>query len=606
MRTLILITTVFVACILRVNGQSDIYKVEIDLQKVKKDRVKVIVQLPEAEGKEIIYTIPAVIPGTYAQEDFGRFIEKVKAYNRDGKKIKVQRKGKNDIIISNSNGVSKIEYWVNDTWDGENVKHYIFQPGGTNIEEGKNFVLNHHGFIGYIVGKKMLPYEVTVIKPEGFYGAGSLKKQEETADKDVLYADDYVYLVDNPMMYSIPDTVSYMLGDARISIAVHSTNGVVKAKDIYTTLQPLSQALKNFFGDMPTDRYTFLYYFMGDEQKDISGDGAFGALEHSYSSFYFIPEIADESFMASIIQDIAAHEFLHILTPLNIHSEEIAYFDFRNPEMSKHLWMYEGVTEYFSLLVQLRDSLISEEVFLENMQEKIVNAADYPDVSFTEMSEHILTDEYKDMYLNVYEKGALIAFLLDIRLNELSNGEIGLLELMKKLAEKYGPEHPFKDDELIPVIVELTYPEIGDFFKKYVIGSSPLPYKTYLEKIGWEYKEEDEKTGYYFGRFGLKLDGNDVVFFQVAENLFEVKNNDKLKKINGTSVSIGNIKELIGPILNGDVSGEVVFVVERDGELKELSATPMEVELVAKHVLNITEDPTTKQLDLKKALYYKK
>jgi predicted metalloprotease with PDZ domain len=37
-------------------------------------------------------------------------------------------------------------------------------------------------------------------------------------------------------------------------------------------------------------------------------------------------------------------------TPLSIHSKEIQDFDYNDPKMSQHLWMYEGVTEYFANL----------------------------------------------------------------------------------------------------------------------------------------------------------------------------------------------------------------------------------------------------------------
>jgi predicted metalloprotease with PDZ domain len=38
---------------------------------------------------------------------------------------------------------------------------------------------------------------------------------------------------------------------------------------------------------------------------------------------------------------------------LSIHSKEIQDFDYNDPKMSEHLWMYEGVTEYFANLFQI-------------------------------------------------------------------------------------------------------------------------------------------------------------------------------------------------------------------------------------------------------------
>ena len=39
------------------------------------------------------------------------------------------------------------------------------------------------------------------------------------------------------------------------------------------------------------------------------------------------------------VTDMAAHEFFHIVTPLNIHSEIIEHFNFATPTPSQHLWL---------------------------------------------------------------------------------------------------------------------------------------------------------------------------------------------------------------------------------------------------------------------------
>ncbi len=103
----------------------------------------------------------------------------------------------------------RIEYFVNDTWDASTASNYIFQPGGTNIDEGKNVVINHHGFYGYLEGYKMLPYQLEITKPNSFFGATPLQKISPETWKDVFTAPDYVKLADNPIMYSEPDTASF-------------------------------------------------------------------------------------------------------------------------------------------------------------------------------------------------------------------------------------------------------------------------------------------------------------------------------------------------------------------------------------------------------------
>ena len=100
------------------------------------------------------------------------------------------------------------------------------------------------------------------------------------------------------------------------------------------------------------------------------------------------------------------------------------------------------------------------------------------------MSANVLTEPYKEQYLNVYEKGALIGMCIDIIIREKSNGERGILDLMQKLSAKYGAQKPFNDQELFATITALTYPEVGEFLATYVAGETPIPYETYFAKMG--------------------------------------------------------------------------------------------------------------------------
>lgn len=187
------------------------------------------------------------------------------------------------------------------------------------------------------------------------------------------------------------------------------------------------------------------------------------------------------------MRDVAAHEFFHIVTPLSIHSEEIQYFDYIDPKMSMHLWLYEGLTEYAAGHVQVKQGLISKDQYFRMISQKITMANFMNDsVPFTEISLGCL-DKYKSQYLNVYQKGALIGMCLDIQLRKLSGGKMGTQELMRELAKSYGKD-PYKDSELFDKITALTYPEIGVFFKKYVSGSASLPYADILAMAGLRYE----------------------------------------------------------------------------------------------------------------------
>ena len=130
---------------------------------------------------------------------------------------------------------------------------------------------------------------------------------------------------------------------------------------------------------------------------------------------------------------------------------------------------------------------MSNEDYLKLIDSKLRNAKQYNDtLAFTTMSSGCL-DKYKDQYGNVYQKGALIGLCLDIQLRYLSRGKYGIQDLMKDLSKTYGKEKSFKDEELFNKITQLTYPEIGIFFKRYVAGNEPLPIKETLALVGIEF-----------------------------------------------------------------------------------------------------------------------
>lgn len=592
------------------------YAVSLNLSKVKGDRVKVVVRTPAVNDSIIEYVMPAVIPGSYSRKDFGRFIESFNAYTDKGKKLKFTKSGNNVFVIKNPRKakLGRIEYYVNDTWDAEKDPdkkqsdaefNYIFQPGGTNIDAGRNYVINHQGFYGYIEGHKLIPYEITVTRPDNLYASTSLKV-DRMKGKDVLHADDYVYLVDNPVMYCSPDTVSFMAGSTRVTVSVFSETGVVTAKEIREYITPLSHALADFFVKMPVDRYTFIMYFSRyGTRTPLTKYGGHGALEHSYSSMYFLPELPEAQSRKSMVLNVGSHEFLHILTPLNVHSEEIANFDFRNPKMSRHLWMYEGVTEYFANLVQVRDSLSTPQDFMNDIRSKMELAKNYPDVSFTDMSRNILSERYKDMYSNVYQKGALIGFLLDIRLSELSGGDMGLRELMMKLAEKYGPSKPFRDEQLIDDIVALSHPQVREYFESYVIGNKPLPYKDYYSRIGWDYFEEKHDTVLSFGKLSLVFNEKEQQFVLSeadAGNVFSLKQGDVLLSVNGRVITIENYQEVLDPLFVVENPDTVSIRYKRMSEIYSSTGMPVKVVKIRSNVLAENPNASPAQKALRKRM----
>jgi predicted metalloprotease with PDZ domain len=457
--------------------------VQIDLVNIVDDKVNVTLTTPKFTKDEVVFNIPKIIPGTYSVDDYGKFIENVTAFDAAGKTLAVEKKDDNSWGIKNGSKLAKITYQVNDTYDTENT-HKIFSPAGTNIEAGKNILLNTHGFVGYFTGYNESPYRVKIMHPENLWGASSLTDLDASATSDVFELSRYAELVENPIMYAKKDVSTFTIQGMDILISVYSPNGTHTAESLSADMKRMMNAQKTFLGSFNSNKKYSVLIYLSDMQNENDAHG-FGALEHPTCTTVVMPEAMGKNELAEQLKDVVSHEFFHIVTPLTIHSNEIHYFDFNSPKMSQHLWMYEGVTEYFANLFQVNQGLIDETEFFGRMAGKISNAARMDDqMSFTTMSANVLTEPYKEQYLNVYEKGALIGMCIDIIIREKSQGQRGILDLMQKLSAKYGTQKPFNDNELFATITALTYPEVGDFLSTYVSGETPIPYENYFAKMG--------------------------------------------------------------------------------------------------------------------------
>ncbi len=535
----------------------------IDITKVSDDKLPVVINPGRFSEDTVSYHFAKVIPGTYSLASYGRFVEDFKALDYDGKELTFTHPDDNTWVIANATKLDKLVYFVNDTYDIE-VKGGIgeempFSPAGTNIEPN-NYVLNLYGFIGFFDNLKTAQYTLDVTAPATFKHSSALQStavkssSDGTAITNTYFAPRYFDIMDNPMMYGNLDVQEFMVGDIKIVLSVYSPNQVHSAASLKETVYKMMEAQKVYLGDVnSTPRYDIFLYLA--EGKADSPKG-FGALEHHTSTVVVLPESSSKERLAKSMIDVVAHEFFHIVTPLSVHSEDIHYFDYVNPTFSKHLWMYEGVTEYFAQHFQVYEGLMTNQEFYDELTSKIAISNYFDDtMSFTVMSENIMQEPYAKNYINVYSKGALIGMCIDILMREESNGQRSILSLMKELSNKYGVNKPFNDDDLIEEITKMTYPSVGKFLQTHVVGTTPIDYNEFFKKAGLVLADEQVESTFIQGNNGFIFEADQekmILFFSEAvnENSFWVEQGalpgDIIKEINGKTFTVENAQMLLG------------------------------------------------------------
>lgn len=570
---------------------------EIDITKYKDDLFHVTFYPGNLTAEQDTFKMPAYVPGTYSVMDFGRFVKSISAYDDKGKEIPCEKISINDWKISEPESVFKIEYKCEDTFDAGIEENLIFPMAATGIENDY-IVLNTFGVCGYFESVKAVPVRIGLYYNSLWEVGTALDKN----DDGYYYAESYYHLADSPFLIGELDETSMKVGDIDVDIYVFAKSEAITADTISTLVNDVLTSSEKFLSFAPVNRYAFLMVFIDLESMQRNKIFGMGALEHSYSSLHVL---FDAPQVLNGLPGIIGHEFMHILTPLHLHSQYIADYDFSKPSTEDlHIWLYEGTTEWVSDIMLLRSGYYNLTKFLRELSTKLSMADNYrKDLSLVDLSTGWDKPDIGSNFVNFYNRGAATAALLDIKLLELSNGKKGLREVYFDLIKKYGKEKPFESTKLFDEIVEMTYPEIRGFIERYIKQTEPLPVKEYFEKLGINYIEVRQKE-MPEAMLGLSLtspDGKRISIQGISDEHkpFGLQVGDIVLKIFGEEVNLETGFALLSRIKAMSPGDKYDITILRGEE--EIELTGELVEKRDKHIFEIDENATEEQLALRNA-----
>ena len=177
--------------------------------------------------------------------------------------------------------------------------------GGTNYKKDVTFLLNLHSMIGYFEGMKEKSYRLSIRSPKNLEPFTSLSVISKSDTLDIFSAKRYFHIIDNPILYSEPNAVSFDLDDIKVGLAIYSPTGTHKAEDYRDAIEKMMIAQKKFLGDANnTASYDILLHLMGMEDLQYFG-GMMGALEHHTSTtVVFVDQRKIEGHIASAVLSV--------------------------------------------------------------------------------------------------------------------------------------------------------------------------------------------------------------------------------------------------------------------------------------------------------------
>ena len=563
--------------------------------------MKVTILTPKIDLPKVRFVIPSNVPGCISELKTGKLFSDIKAYDIDGNEIAMKRTSINEFDIYPSKKLARIEYYVHDSWHFEDPS-VIMRQLGTSFIKDKQFLLNFHALAGYIEGYENYNYKLEISRPSSLQGSSGIGLRRGIST-DTTEVPNYLTLLDNPVMYTRNKEMGYIVGKTHYHIALYSENDSVRMTDIEKVLKAVSEGTDQFCGGLSVKDYYFLVNYVNPAYNKVTREEEYGAVEHSSSSVYYFPEGNNKYKTLRDLQYTSAHELFHLFEPLNIKTDLTNKLNMRAKMQTENLWLYEGFTEYFSLLMMYQKELISEQEFITEIRNKISLAQYYEPYSLTDQSEKCYLEGNEKEYQNFYLKGAVVAMMLDLKLMKLSKGTMTLESLMTDVKNNARANYVMKDESVISEMVKYSYPEVQEFFDNHIKGTQPIDYNEYLSALGWKYEPQKIDTERLFvnATYRYTKASKEYYVTNITLDQMGMREGDILVAINGKTVTKENLQSLLEKYADKNNTKDVVFTIKRAGVQMDLTGNPLTITRNQKNIIVVE-----KKVDTEKKSYRKR
>ena len=255
--------------------------------------------------------------------------------------------------------------------------------------------------------------------------------------------------------------------------------------------QDVVEAQWALLGETIAARTTVVVLLREDDPEALNGAGRTGG---------FVLEIGTD---LNVTQDgvaaLVAHENLH---RLNGH-----YLRFAAADEFGTMWFREGVTDYVSMRNAAAAGVIESTQFFRFVGKSLANYLGSPAVNVTasEVGNGYWAD--RDLRRFPYDKGALMALLIDLRLRADGAGTLeGFFAWLRERPD--ARTVPLSNATLLERLNEYSGADWTEFWSAYVLGNDVLPVFERLNAVGLEVVERVDPAPYYGFRTSLTVDGD--------------------------------------------------------------------------------------------------
>lgn len=429
-------------------------------------------------------------PGSYLVREYAKNVESVTASsgNTPLKSDKINKNTWRVRLQSNTQEVT-LKYKV-----------YAFE-----LSVRTSFLDDSHGYLNpasiflYVNDWRHAPSTLSV-KP--YKNWNTVSTGLKALGNNTFEAENLDILIDSPIEIGVQKVLNFDLKGIPHKVAMYGEAKYDEAK-VTADIKKVCETATTVVGEHPCKDYTFIIH-------NILQGG--GGLEHLNSTTCQTSRTSYEnpktyqSFLSLI-----AHEYFHLWNVKRIRPKALGPFDYENENYTHMLWFSEGCTSFYQSYILRRANLMTPEEYLTTYADEISVTENQPGNKIQSAAEsswdawikyYRPNENSRNSTISYYGKGEVLGGILNLLIIQSTKGAKNLDDVMKTLYQEYYKKlgRGFSDEEFQKAAESVAGRNLNDFFQKYVFGTEPIPYNSFLEAVGMQLTDQNAgKNDPYLG-----------------------------------------------------------------------------------------------------------
>lgn len=398
------------------NPQNHFLTVELAVENITSDRIKI--------------QLPAWRPGRYELQNFAKNIQQFEIFDEQQNPVEFHKVNKDRWKVYTKN-ISKLTIRLR-------YYAYIQHPNGVFANAGSSYVdentmyVNFVNCLPYVSGRMHEPCTVELGVTDEYKIASGMPIEGKT-----LLAQDYYQLVDSPVLAS-PYLQCQTYKAAGIQFYVWFLgNYQPNWEKILSDFARFSEKQIDIMGDFPEKDYHFINW--------ILPVAFYHGVEHRNSTMIVLGPDTEGDGLYTDLLGVSSHELYHAWNICKIRPVEMMPYDFTKENYFPTGFVAEGVTTFLGDVFLKQSGVFSLDAYLNEFTTTIRRHFEQDGrspMSLVEASMDLWLDGYSasipNRRVSIYNKGAVVAFLLDGLIREATQHQKSIHDVMRLMWEKFG------------------------------------------------------------------------------------------------------------------------------------------------------------------------